>query len=74
MGKPIDALLNSLANRAPSTLIDMTIGLNPIEGAALTYALLPLLSQIELRLSTFPISPQHFYLRLAQGSGVCGRD
>ena len=29
------------------------------------YCLLP---QIELRLRTFPISPQHFYLRLAQGS------
>lgn len=68
MGKPIDALLSSLANRAPSTLIDMTIGLNPIGGSALTYALLPLLPQIELRLRTFPISPQHFYLRLAQGS------
>ena len=68
MGKPIDALLRSLANRAPSTLIDMTIGLNPIGGSALTYALLPLLPQIELRLRTFPISPQHFYLRLAQGS------
>ena len=69
MGKPIDALLGSLAHRAPSTLIDMTIGLNPVGGSALTYALLPLLPQIELRLSTFPISPQHFYLRLAQGSG-----
>lgn len=69
MRKPIDALLSSLANRAPSTLIDMTIGLNPIGGAALTYALLPLLPQIELRLSTFPISPEHFYLRLAEGSG-----
>ena len=39
MGKPIDAQLRSLANRAPSTLIDMTIGLNPIGGTALTYAL-----------------------------------
>lgn len=68
MGKPIDAQLRSLANRAPSTLIDMTIGLNPIGGTALTYALLPLLPQIELRLRTFPISPQHFYLRLAEGS------
>jgi hypothetical protein len=68
IGKPIDSLLFSLANRAPSTLIDITIGLNPIGGAQITYALLPLLSQIELRLSSFPISPQHFYQRLAEGS------
>ena len=68
MGKPIDSLLSSLANRAPSTLIDITIGINPICGAQITNALLPLLSQIELRLSSFPISPQHFYLRLAEGS------
>ena len=33
-GKPIDAQLRSLANRAPSTLIDMTLGLNPIGGTA----------------------------------------
>jgi|GEM_PF-4638005 len=69
MGKPIDALLNSLATRAPSTLIDITIGLDPIGGEKLTRALLPLLSQIEMRLASFPIAPQHFYQRLAEGSG-----
>ena len=69
MGKPIDALLNSLASRAPSTLIDITIGLDPIGGAQLTRALLPLLTQIEMRLASFPIAPQHFYQRLAEGSG-----
>ena len=69
MGRSIDSLLVSLANRAPSTLIDITIGVNPIVGPQITNALLPLLSQIELRLGSFPISPEHFYLRLAEGSG-----
>ena len=74
IGKPIDGLLHSLAKRAPSTLIDIAIGLEPLSGAMFTRSLLPLLKPIEQRLSSFPIAPLQFYQRLADGSGEAAQE
>ena len=68
IGKPIDNILLSLAERAPSTLIDIAIGLNPIGGEQITLALIPLLDQIEERIGNFQITELQFYQRLADGS------
>ncbi|MEC7987622.1 MAG: hypothetical protein VX278_20815 [Myxococcota bacterium] len=68
IGKPIDNILLSLAERAPSTLIDIAIGLNPIGGEKITLALIPLLEQIEERIGNFQITELQFYQRLADNS------
>ena len=74
IGKPIDNILLSLAERAPSTLIDIAIGLNPIGGEQITLALIPLLDQIEERIWNFQITELQFYQRLADGSEGAAAD
>ena len=74
IGKPIDNILLSLSERAPSTLIDIAIGLNPIGGEKMTLALIPLLDQIESRIGNFQITELLFYQRLADSSEEASKD
>lgn len=73
IGKPIDAFLQQLSERAPSTLIDISFGPKAIGGEVITRALLPLLEQLEERIRNFQIPLAKFYIRLinlAEGAAL----
>ena len=67
MGKPIDALLNLLRVERPSTLIDITIDSIPL--VELNAGSFASVDSNRNAIGFFPIAPQHFYQRLAEGSG-----
>ena len=69
IGKPIDAFVQQLAERAPSTLIDISFGPKAIGGEIVTRALIPLLEQLEPRIGSFQIPISKFYGRLVELSG-----
>ena len=66
IGKPIDAFLQQLAERAPSTLIDISFGPKAIGGPIITRSLLPLLDELEARIRNFQIPISKFYVRLIE--------